>query len=63
MRTVLALAFAAAAAPAYAASKNPFSAEFYKLSNTDFIVAISFCVFIGVLFYFKVPSLLGGLFD
>ena len=63
MRTVLALAFAAAAAPAYAASKNPFSAEFYKLSNTDFIVAISFCVCIGGLFYFKVPSLLGGLLD
>ena len=31
-----------AAGPALAASKNPFSAEFWKLSNTDFIVSIAF---------------------
>ena len=63
MRYFLTLAAATAAAPAFAASKNPFSAEFYKLSNTDFIVAISFLLFIGVLFYFKVPSILAGLLD
>lgn len=63
MKKFLPVLFAAAASPALAASKNPFSAEFYKLSNTDFIVAISFLLFIGVLFYFKVPSILGGLLD
>ena len=63
MRTTFALIALVVASPAFAASKNPFSAEFYKLSNTDFIVAISFFLFIGVLFYFKVPGLLGGLLD
>ncbi len=63
MRFILTLTAAVAASPAFAASKNPFSADFYKLSNTDFIVAVSFFLFIGVLFYFKVPSLLGGLLD
>ena len=63
MQKSLTLIALVAASPALAASKNPFSADFYKLSNTDFIVAISFFLFIGVLFYFKVPSLLGGLLD
>lgn len=52
-----------AASPAFAASKNPFSGDFWKLSNTDLIVAIAFFVFIGVLFYFKVPSMIGGMLD
>lgn len=63
MKKTLTLLAMTVASPAFAASKNPFSADFYKLSNTDFIVAISFFLFIGVLFYFKVPSLLGGLLD
>ena len=63
MRYIAPLLVISVATPALAASKNPFSAEFYKLSNTDFIVAISFLLFIGVLFYFKVPSLLGGMLD
>ena len=53
----------AIAAPALAASKNPFSADFWKLSNTDFIVAIAFILFIGVLFYFKVPGMLSKMLD
>ena len=52
-----------AANPVYAASKNPFSAEFWKLSNTDFIVSIAFILFIGVLFYFKVPGLITKMLD
>ena len=52
-----------AASPAMAASKNPFSAEFWKLSNTDLIVLIAFFLFIGVLVYFKVPGMLTGLLD
>ena len=47
-----------AAQPALAA-KGPF----LSLSNTDFVVLIAFLLFIGVLFYFKVPTLLGGLLD
>lgn len=63
MKTTLTLLALVAAGPASAASKNVFSGEFYKLSNTDFIVAVSFLLFVGVLFYFKVPTLLGGLLD
>ena len=63
MKKVLPILFALAAGPALAASKNPFSGDFYSLANTDFIVAISFLLFVGVLFYFKVPSILGGLLD
>ncbi len=63
MRHTLALLALVVASPALAASKNPFSAEFYKLSNTDFIVALSFFLFVGVVFYFRVPSLLAGLLD
>ena len=63
MKKLLTFTAVLAASPALAASKNPFSAEFYKLSNTDFIVAISFLLFLGVLFYFKVPAMIGGLLD
>lgn len=51
------------AAPAMAASKNPFSASFWSLANTDLIVLIAFILFVAVLFYFKVPSLLSKLLD
>jgi len=63
MRHTLALLALIAATPALADSKNPFSAEFYSLSNTDFIVAIAFLIFISILVRFKVPSLLAGLLD
>ena len=46
------------ATPAFAA-KGPF----FSLANTDFIVLISFLVFIGVLIYFKVPGMIGGMLD
>lgn len=62
-RNFLTAAFAFAAAPAMAASKNPFSAYFWSLTNTDLIVLIAFILFIAVLFYFKVPSLLMKLLD
>jgi hypothetical protein len=51
------------AGPAMAAGKSPFSAEFYSLKNTDFVVLIAFLLFIGVLMYLKVPAKLGGLLD
>ena len=52
-----------AASPAFAATKNPFSADFWKLSNTDFVVLIGFLIFIGILLYFKVPGMLMGMLD
>lgn len=48
-----------AAGPALAAEGKPF----FSLANTDFIVSIAFIVFIGVLVYFGVPKLLGGMLD
>ena len=50
---------ALAAGPAFAAGDKPF----FSLANTDFVVLISFLLFIGVLVYLKVPGLLGGLLD
>jgi F-type H+-transporting ATPase subunit b len=47
-----------AASPAFAAS-----GPFFSLANTDFIVTLGFIGFIAVLFYFKVPSMLGGMLD
>ncbi len=63
MKKTLTVLFATSAAPAMASTKNIFSGEFYSLSNTDFIVAISFFLFVGVLIKFKVPSILTGLLD
>ncbi len=47
-----------ATTPAFAAGD-----VFFSLANTDFVVLIAFLLFIGVLFYFKVPGMLGGLLD
>lgn len=55
LTTLLALT---AANPAFAAG-----GKFFSLSNTDFVVLIAFLVFIGVLLYLKVPTLLGGMLD
>lgn len=46
------------ASPAFAA-KGPF----FSLGNTDFVVTLGFIVFIGILFYFKVPSMILGMLD
>ena len=35
----------------------------FSLANTDFVVAISFFIFIGVLVYFKVPRIIINLLD
>ncbi|HCQ64202.1 MAG TPA: ATP F0F1 synthase subunit B [Rhodobacteraceae bacterium] len=47
-----------AASPAFAAS-----GPFFSLHNTNFIVLLAFIVFIGVLFYFKVPGMVVGMLD
>ena len=46
-----------AAGPALAAGDKPF----FSLKKTDFVVSIAFLIFIGILLYFKVPSLVGGM--
>ncbi len=58
MRILTILIASLAASPALAAS-----GPFFSLRNSDFVVLIAFLVFIGVLVYFKVPGLLGGLLD
>ena len=35
----------------------------FSLKNTDFVVAIAFFIFIGVLVYFKVPKIIINLLD
>ncbi len=59
MRLTLTSLFALAASPALAAGDKPF----FSLANTDFVVSIAFLVFIGILLYFKVPALVGGMLD
>ncbi len=54
----LTAAFAVMSSPAFAAS-----GPFFSLKNTNFIVLIAFVLFIGVLVYLKVPSLLTGMLD
>ena len=44
--------------PAFAAGDT-----FVSLKNTDFVVLIAFALFLGVLLYFKVPSLLMSMLD
>ena len=63
MKYALAAFLTVAASPVLAASKNPFSADFWSLSNTDMIVLIAFLIFIGILIKFKVPAMLTGLLD
>ncbi|WBU58254.1 F0F1 ATP synthase subunit B [Paracoccus sediminicola] len=54
----LAILMSLSATPALAAT-----GPFFSLRNTDFIVTIAFLVFIGILIYFKVPQIVGGLLD
>jgi F-type H+-transporting ATPase subunit b len=59
MRNIVALGLTfGAASPALAAS-----GPFFSLHNTNFVVLLAFLLFIGVLVYFKVPTLLGGMLD
>ena len=39
------------------------SKKMFSLDNTDFVVLISFLIFVGVLVYFKVPSMVGAFLD
>jgi F-type H+-transporting ATPase subunit b len=59
MRNLLAAVLTFAVATPALAAKGPF----FSLANTDFVVLISFLLFIGVLVYFKVPGLVMGMLD
>jgi F-type H+-transporting ATPase subunit b len=58
MKTLLTLTAAVVATPAFAAD-----GPFLSFSNTNFIVLLGFLVFVGILIYTEVPSMLGGLLD
>jgi F-type H+-transporting ATPase subunit b len=59
MRTVLAIALTlGVTSPAFAAS-----GPFLSMSNTNFVVLIAFLLFVGILLFVKVPSLLGSQLD
>ncbi|UWQ91033.1 F0F1 ATP synthase subunit B [Aliisedimentitalea scapharcae] len=59
MRNLLALVLTVGVtSPAFAAS-----GPFLSLGNTNFVVLLSFLLFIGILLLVKVPSLLGGQLD
>lgn len=60
MRFMILPAAALFASPALAAVEGK---PFWSLHNTDVVVAIAFLIFLGVLVYFKVPGLIGGLLD
>ena len=47
----------------YGVSHAAGSKKMISLDNTDFVVLISFLIFVGVLIYFKVPSIVGAFLD
>ncbi len=47
----------------YGVSYAAGSKKLISLDNTDFVVLISFLIFVGVLVYFKVPSIVGAFLD
>lgn len=59
MNRISAIAVTLLAASPAAAASGPF----FSLRNTDFIVLLAFLVFVGVLIYFKVPSIVGSKLD
>ncbi|MGB3244086.1 MAG: F0F1 ATP synthase subunit B [Sulfitobacter sp.] len=56
--TVPTLLTAFVASPAFAAGD-----AFFSLRNTDFVVLIAFLLFVGIVIYLKVPSLIMGMLD
>ena len=50
-------------ATSYRASYAAESKKMFSLDNTDFVVLISFLIFVGVLTYFKVPSIIAAYLD
>ena len=50
-------------APAFVAPAFGATGPFFSLNNTDFVVSIAFILFIGVLLYLRVPSLVMTMLD
>ncbi len=50
-------------APAFALPAFGATGPFFSLNNTDFVVSIAFILFIGVLLYLRVPSLVMTMLD
>ncbi|MBK4215499.1 F0F1 ATP synthase subunit B [Paracoccus caeni] len=59
MKKLAAIAAVALSAGPAAAASGPF----FRLANTDFIVLVSFLVFVGIIVYFKIPQVIGRLLD
>lgn len=59
MRNLTALLLSLGFASPALASSGPF----FSLHNTNFVVLIAFLVFVAVVFYFKVPGMIGGALD
>ncbi len=59
MFRIITILLAASSGPALAAGSEPF----FSLRNTHTIVLVAFLVYVAVLAYLKVPSLLGGMLD
>ncbi len=55
--SLMTIAATVVASPAFAAGKG------ISLANTDFVVFLGLVVFIAILLYFKVPSLIMGMLD
>ena len=55
--SLMTIAATVVASPAFAAGKG------ISLKNTDFVVFLGLVVFVGILLYFKVPSLIMGMLD
>ncbi|WP_026352306.1 F0F1 ATP synthase subunit B [Yoonia vestfoldensis] len=58
MRILFTALLAVAASPALAVDY-----PFVSLRNTDFVVMIAFAIFVGILLYYKVPTLVTGMLD
>lgn len=59
MKRIAIAALTLAPGGAWAAGDYPF----FSLYNTDMIILIAFVLFVGVLVYYKVPSILTGMLD
>ncbi|MCQ0969619.1 F0F1 ATP synthase subunit B [Paracoccus sp. TK19116] len=57
-RLLIVAVLALSAGPAAAATGS-----FFSLANTDFIVTLAFLLFVGILVYFRIPSIIGGMLD
>ncbi len=64
MKKLLLPALTVVAFPAYGAEDGYAPGyDFTSLFNTDYVVLIGFLLFLAIIFYFNVPSMLGGMLD